>query len=151
MQVPSVKIGDTLSVSGVFYHKDTDRFSINLVNAVCVPRNEEDSYAQGFRLPLHVDSRFRSWGHFIAINALTGDSWNYNTEERVGNPFKEGQQFNYKIRVRPKAFVIEADGRKLHRYKHKMPFNVIRQVWLVGDAKVNQVCWNARCNHLNGR
>ncbi|WKY05426.1 hypothetical protein Q1695_005996 [Nippostrongylus brasiliensis] len=151
MQVPPVKFGDTLSVSGVFYHNDINKFSINLVNAVCVPRYEEDSYAHGFRIPLHVESRFRNFGNFIAINALTTDAWNSNMEQRVGNPFREGQQFNFKIRVRQHGYVIEANGRQLHRYMHKMSISVIRQVWLVGGAKVSQVCWNERCNYVNGR
>ncbi|WKX98796.1 hypothetical protein Q1695_005094 [Nippostrongylus brasiliensis] len=151
MLVPPVKIGDTLTVSGVFYHKDQDKFSINLINGVCHHRNEDDSYAQGYRVALHVDSRFRSWGHYIAINSLTADGLSWGTEERAENPFKEGRRFNLKIRVRQHDFVIEAKGRKVYEYKHKMPIDVIRQVWLVGGAKVSQICWNERCNHVNGR
>ncbi|WKY05430.1 hypothetical protein Q1695_005999 [Nippostrongylus brasiliensis] len=151
MRIPPVKIGDTLTVSGVFYHKHQDKFSINLINGVCHHRNEDDSYAQGYRSPLHVESRFRSYGRYIAINSLTDAGWVASAEEKAENPFKEGGQFNFKIRVRQHDFVIEANGRKLHEYKHKMPIDMIRQVWLVGGAKVSQVCWNERCNHVNGR
>ncbi|WKY03169.1 hypothetical protein Q1695_016456 [Nippostrongylus brasiliensis] len=149
MQVPPVKFGDTLSVSGVFYHNDMSKFAINLVNAVCVLRYEGDNYAHGLSIPLHVDTRFRNFGHFIAINALTAGVW--GKEQRVGNPFKEGQQFNFKIRVRQHAYVIKANGRQLHRFMHRMPISVIRQVWLYGGAKLSQVCWNERCNYVNGR
>ncbi|CAD6187729.1 unnamed protein product [Caenorhabditis auriculariae] len=89
---------------------------------------------------LHLKLNFHD-KKFI-MNTFTDGAW--GKEERESMPFKAGHEFDLRIRVLEESLEVSADGKKIHEFKHRLPYNSIEFLQFKGDATLTGVHWGGR-------
>nr|CDJ84613.1 Galectin domain containing protein [Haemonchus contortus] len=123
--------GQTIDIHGAI-NEDANRVEVNLLHGA--------SQIDPGQAALHVNLRFDEGK--IVMNSYMGGQW--GKEERESMPFKKGQKFDLRIRVHVDYMEISCDGKKVHEYKHRMPFDQIEYLQIKGDCTLNGVHWGGR-------
>ncbi|PAV76784.1 hypothetical protein WR25_25925 [Diploscapter pachys] len=133
----TIQPGQALSVRGNVL-PDAKRAEVNLLSG----GTEIGVNAQAV---LHVSLRFDE-GKIIFNSFQTNGGW--GNEERESIPFKKGQNFDLRIRVLDESFEISCDGKKVHEYKHRAPFQSMEYSQIKGDITLTEVQWGGQLYSL---
>jgi len=124
--------GQSLNIRGFVIGKK--RFDINLSTGPRVNGTSRDDIA------LHISARVED-GKFV-LNSLQNNEW--GKEERHSLNFKEGQEFNLRIRARHDVFELYSNGKEVANYKFRVPLQLIRCVYVDGDCELHGVNWEGK-------
>uniref|UniRef100_A0A914E962 Galectin n=1 Tax=Acrobeloides nanus TaxID=290746 RepID=A0A914E962_9BILA len=123
--------GQTIIVRGKV-NTDAKRFSINLHNRA--------ANFEGDDIPLHISIRFDEGK--IVFNSFARGHW--EKEERVKNPLKKGEDFDFRIRVHDNRFQVYAERKELHDYDFRLPLSSVTHFSVDGDVQLHDVQWGGK-------
>uniref|UniRef100_A0A1I7T970 Galectin n=1 Tax=Caenorhabditis tropicalis TaxID=1561998 RepID=A0A1I7T970_9PELO len=96
--------------------------------------------APNHQVILHVKLNFKD--KKIVFNSYENGVW--GKEEHESLPFQPGQDFDLRIRVLEEAFEISADNKKIHEFKHRLPFRSIEFLSVRGEVSLSGIHWGGR-------
>ncbi|CAB3403217.1 unnamed protein product [Caenorhabditis bovis] len=82
----------------------------------------------------------------IVLNTYQNGTW--EKEERESNPFKAGEEYDLRIRVLEEGFEISANGKKVHEFKYRLPYQSIEYITVKGDLTLSGLHWGGRFYQL---
>ncbi|KJH51352.1 galactoside-binding lectin [Dictyocaulus viviparus] len=127
----ALKAGQTLNIHGKI-NADANRVEVNLLNGA--------GQIDPGQAVLHISLRFDE--KKIVMNSFISGVW--GKEERVSLPFKQGQQFDLRVRVEEESMDVSCDGKQVHEFKHRLPYNQIQFLQIKGDCTLSTVHWGGR-------
>ncbi|EYC09182.1 hypothetical protein Y032_0062g3400 [Ancylostoma ceylanicum] len=123
--------GQTLNIHGKI-NSDANRVEINLLHGAAQIDPGE--------AVLHVNIRMDE--KKLVMNTYMGGAW--GKEERESMPYKQGEKFDLKMRVQVEGMEIWCNEKKVHLYKHRMPFDQIEYLQIKGDCTLDGVHWGGK-------
>ncbi|WKX99177.1 hypothetical protein Q1695_014227 [Nippostrongylus brasiliensis] len=123
--------GQTLNIHGAI-NADANRVEINLLHGAA----QIDPGQAVFHMNLRFDEGK------IVMNSYVEGAW--GKEERESLPFKKGEKFDLRVRVLVDFLEVSCDGKKVHEYKHRIPFDQIEYLQIKGDCSLSGVHWGGR-------
>ncbi|VDM53585.1 unnamed protein product, partial [Angiostrongylus costaricensis] len=126
-----IKAGQTLCIKGGI-NSDAHRVEVNFL--------EGAAQIDPGQAALHLNLRFDE--KKIVMNSFINGAW--GKEERESMPCKLGQPVELRIRVNNDFMEISCDGKKLHEYKHRLPYEKIDYLQIKGDCTLSSVHWGGR-------
>uniref|UniRef100_A0A914HA34 Galectin n=1 Tax=Globodera rostochiensis TaxID=31243 RepID=A0A914HA34_GLORO len=123
--------GQTLIVKGKTA-EDSVRFTINL--------HHSSADFSGHDVPLHISVRFDEGK--IVFNTFTKGEW--GKEERKSNPYKKGDDIDFRIRAHDSKFTVFADQKEVKEYEHRVPLSHVTHFSIDGDVLITQVHWGGK-------
>lgn len=124
--------GQTILIRGFVSEKT--RFDINLTAGRKVDGTERDDIA------LQISCRIEEGK--VVLNSLEGNKW--GKEERHRCPFKDGEEFDLRIRCHDDKFEIFGQHKELAEFVHRIPLNTITHTYISGDVELHTVSWEGK-------
>lgn len=124
--------GQTVIINGIV--TGPERFTVNLTTGPRVEGDTRDNIA--LHLSVRMDEKE------IVMNALNGNAW--GKEVRKKNPFKEGDNFDLRIRAHDSKFEIMANQKDLAEFDHRLPLGTVTHLYISGQVQLNGVHWGGK-------
>ncbi|XGW18442.1 LOW QUALITY PROTEIN: hypothetical protein V3C99_002792 [Haemonchus contortus] len=120
LKLRPLKAGDSFSIEGRI-NEDANKVDFNLYSSANPKQNV-----------LHVNPRF--YQNTTVINSYLDGHW--GEEELAPLVFRRGESFTLEVNVYATYFEISCNGRKLHKYKHRAPYDGLDRIVIYGDCTV---------------
>jgi len=121
--------GQTVIVKGFIISKG--RFEINLTTSENVESGD---------IIFHMSNRLDEGK--IVMNNRQGTQW--GKEERHSASFKQGEEFDIRIRAHQENFEIWVNGKSIAKFEYRSPLGAAKFVFVKGDIELHHVSWEGR-------
>ena len=129
----SFEPGQTLSVRGKFFPEiEESQFVLNLAAAGGGPDAPS--------IPFHFNVRFDE--KRIIINDKNHGEW--GKEQKPKMAFKQGEDFDLRIRAHNDKFEITVDGKHVCDFEHRQPLGSVNHVYIDGPVMLFSVVWGGK-------
>jgi hypothetical protein len=110
-----------------------------LISGVCKGDQIKINLRTANNIALHFNPRISQ--KCVVRNTQVG---NWGPEERDGpQPFKVGQAFEIVILVEASAYQIAVNGAHAYTYRHRLPFEEVRVLNVVGELTINRIVYSS--------
>ncbi|KAJ8383884.1 hypothetical protein AAFF_G00213470 [Aldrovandia affinis] len=109
----------------------TDRFHVNL----------QSGSRPGANVALHFNPRYDSHPGYVVVNTFQ-QKWG-SEERRHEAPMPHGSTFTLTFLVNRQAFTVTINGRHFMEFKHRLPFNTVDTISIVGGVEVNSISFQS--------